>query len=62
MKMVKRLKDYQGVLGEEIHETPKQALLQTVKIQMKCSMMLHFIMVYTVCNGKKDLQTKDNIF
>ena len=27
---------------------------------MKCSIMLHFIRVYTVCKGKKDLQTKEN--
>ena len=26
---------------------------------MKCSIMLHFIRVYTVCNGKNDLQTKE---
>ena len=34
-------------------ETPKEVLLQTVKTQMKCSIMLHFIGVYTVCKGKK---------
>ena len=34
---------------------------QTVKIQMKCSIMLHFIRVFTICLGKKDIQTKDNI-
>ena len=40
-----------------------RVLLQTVKTQMKCSIMLHFIRVYTVCKGKKDLQTKEyNIF
>ena len=33
-------------------------LLQTVKTKMKCSIMLHFIRVYTICKGKKDLQTK----
>ena len=33
------------------------------KTQMKCSIMLHFIRVYTVCKGEKDLQTKEcNIF
>ena len=38
-------------------------LLQTVKTQMKCSIMLYFIRVNTVCKGKKDLQTKEyNIF
>ena len=40
----------------------KQVLLQTVKTQMKCSIMLHFIRVYTVCKGKKDLQTKNVVF
>ena len=38
-----------------IQETPKRVLLQTVKTQM-----LHFIRVYTVCKGKKDLQTKEH--
>ena len=37
-------------------ETSK--LLQTVKTQMKCRMLRHFIWVYTVCLGKKDIQTK----
>ena len=47
------------VLGE----TPKWALLQIVKAQMKCSIMLHFIRVYIVWKGKKDNQTKEyNIF
>ena len=46
-----------------IVETPKRVLLQTVNTQMKCSMMLHFIRVYTVCKGEKDLQAKEyNIF
>ena len=40
-----------------IRETPNQVLLQTVKTQMKCRVMLHFIRVYTVCKDKKDLQT-----
>ena len=35
-----------------IQETPKWVLLQTVKTQMKCSIMLHFIRVYTVSTGK----------
>ena len=35
-----------------IRETPKRVLLQTVKTQIKCSIMLHFIWVYTVCQGK----------
>ena len=30
-------------------ETPDRVVLQTVKTQMKCSMMLHFIRVCTVC-------------
>ena len=38
---------------------PKQVLLQTVKTQMKCNIMLHFIMVYTVCKGKKILRQKN---
>ena len=41
-----------------ICETLKRVLLQTVKTQMKCSIMLHFIRLYTVCQGKKDLKTK----
>ena len=40
-------------------ETPKRVLLQTVKTQMKCHIMRHFIKIYTVCKGKKDLQTKE---
>ena len=36
----------------------KWVLLQTVKTQMKCSIMLHFIMVYTVCLGKKIFRQK----
>ena len=43
-------------------ETPKRVLLQTVKTQMKCSIMLHFIRVYTVCKAKNDFQTKEYIF
>ena len=46
-----------------IRETPKRVLLQTVKTQMKCRIMRHFIRVYPVCKGRKDLQTKEyNIF
>ena len=45
-----------------IRETPKRVLLQTVKTQMKCSIMLHFIRVYTVWKAKKDLQTKEYNF
>ena len=40
-----------------IRETPKRVLQQTVKTQMKCSIILHFIRVYIVV---KDLQTKEN--
>ena len=29
---------------------------------MKCCIMQHFIKVYTVCKGKKDIQTKQTIF
>ena len=32
-----------------VRVTPKWVLLQTGKNQMKCSMMLHFIRIYTVC-------------
>ena len=32
-----------------ILETPKRVLWQAVKTQMKCSIMLHFIRVFTVC-------------
>ena len=32
-----------------ILETPKRVLLQIVKTLMKCSIMLHFIRVCTVC-------------
>ena len=39
-------------------ETPKQVLLQAVKTKMKCSIMLHFIRVYTICKGKNDVLTK----
>ena len=42
-----------------IQETTKGVLLQMVKTQMKYSTMLHFIRVYTVCKGKKDLQTNE---
>ena len=45
-----------------IWETPKWVLLQTVKTQMKCHTMQHFIRAYTVCKGKKDLQTKIQYF
>ena len=44
-----------------IRETHKRVLLQTMKTQMKCSKKLHFIRVYTVCKGKKDLETKEYI-
>ena len=33
-------------------KTPKRVVLQTGKTQMKCSLVLHFISVYTVCKGK----------
>ena len=42
---------------------PIMSILQTVKTQMKWSIKLHFIRVYIVCKGKKDLQKKEhNIF
>ena len=39
-------------------DTPKQVLLQTVKTQMKCCIMQHFIRVCTICNDKINLQRK----
>ena len=36
-------------------ETPKCVLLQTVKTQMKCHIMWHFIRVCTVCQDKTNL-------
>ena len=43
-------------------EAPKGVLLQTVKSQMKCSMMLNFIWDITVCKGKKVLRQKIQYF
>ena len=37
-------------------------ILQTVKNQMKCSIMLHFIRDCTVCEGKKIFRQKNTIF
>ena len=37
-----------------IRETPKLVILLTVKTQMKYSIMLHIIRVYTACKGKKE--------
>ena len=48
---------FSNLLNLSIRESPKQVLLQTMKTQMKCSIMLHFIRVYTVCKGKKDKWT-----
>ena len=45
-----------------IQETPKQVLLQTVKTQMKCSIKLHFIRVYTVCLFDLILYVPSTIF
>ena len=39
--------------------TPKRVSSQTVKTQMKCSIMLHFIRVCTVCSDKINLQRKN---
>ena len=39
------------------NNSSQEILLQTVKTLMKCSIVLHFIRVYTVCKGKKDIQT-----
>ena len=43
-------------------ETPKRILLKTVKTRVKYIVMRHFIRVYTVRQGKNDLQTKEDIF
>ena len=43
-----------------IPETPKQVFLQPGKTLMKCSIMLHFIRVCTVCKGEKNLQFLKN--
>ena len=46
-----------------IQEAPKRVIFQTVKTQMKCSIMLHFIRVYTVCIDKKKIfRQKISIF
>ena len=39
-------------------ETPKRVLWQTVKTQMKCRIMRHFIWVCTVCLDKLNIQRK----
>ena len=44
-----------------IRDTPKHILLKTMKNQMKCSIMLHFIRVYTVCKGKQIFRQKNTI-
>ena len=38
--------------------TPKSVLLQTVKPQMKCGIMPHFISLYMVRSGKKDFRDR----
>ena len=43
-----------------IGKTCKQGLLQTVKTQMKCRTMWHFIRFYTVCYGKNRYPEKKN--
>ena len=52
MKMLSATKP-NSALTFYTREIPKCVLLQTVKTQIKCSIMLHFIRVYTVCKGKK---------
>ena len=58
------LEDYfKAYLAFVILEPLNGVFLQSVKAKMKCCIMGHFIRVYTVCKGKKDLQTKKyNIF
>ena len=53
---VDRRKNAKLLLTFCILETTKRVLLQTVKSQMKCPIMWHFIRVYTVCLGKKICQ------
>ena len=43
-------------------ETPKGVLWQTVKSQLKCSMMLHFIRVFTVFFRQDWSSEKEIIF
>ena len=52
-KLLSMPRDNAFLLTLCIRETPKQVLLHTVKTQMKCSIMLHFIRVYTVYKGKE---------
>ena len=52
-KLLNMPRDNAFLLTLCIRETPNQVLLQTVKTQMKCSIMLHFIRVYTVYKGKE---------
>ena len=40
---------------------PKCFLCQTVKTEVKCRLIRHFITVYTVCYDKNDLQGKKYI-
>ena len=54
--------NYQVILTLFIIATPKCVLWQTVKTQMKCRIMRHFIRVCTVCEEKIDLQNRYNIF
>ena len=59
----KNMKSFSPCITPCFWKTPKRLLLQTVKTQMKCSIMLHFIRVYTFCKGMKNLQTKQcNMF
>ena len=44
-----------------IQETPKQVLLQTVKTQMKCRIMLHFIRCTPFVMVKKIFRLKNTI-
>ena len=58
MKFVKIVMAEPFVFGKPLNKS----ILQTVKTQIKCSIMLHFISL-TVCKSKKDLQIKEyNIF
>ena len=45
-----------------IRETPELVVLQTVKTQMNCCIMRHFIMIYTVCKRQKRSSDKKILF
>ena len=60
LELKRKLTHTTGPLTLCIQETPKRVLLQTVKAQMKCSIMLHDAAFHQGlhCKRKKDLQAK----